>query len=259
MKNDGHLLSFEYVKEHRENLLPKISEGCVELEKILNFCVDSNMPTIACCAGHKLGDKPYITMIYDKNTRRKINGFLNKLVNIKNVEVMFSTTGFTDNPFNVSIYTKRGNRDKIFSIINDCLCGGVESEYLRNDLNLVLNIAIMLDYRGNNANVRILNKQFQSKYMIGIYQKYEKGTIFDEYSEKNKKGSFGMHYYLYRDSKNLQLVSDEYEILHSDHGFRCYGFHISSDVSANEKVDRINEYNDEYAQHNGGSIRRWRT
>lgn len=256
MKNSGLLLSFDYVKENREELLPKISEGCLELEKILNFCVDKDMPTIACCAGHKIGDKPYITMYYDKNTRKKINGFLNKLESVLGIKVMFSTIGFTNNPFSVTIYTKMSNRDKVFSIINDCLSANIEDEYLSEELNIVLNIAIMLDYRQQCANVSLYNKRFQQMYMVGVYGKQWEGNILDEYKDKKKiqKDPYKMTYYLYKDIKKLKLVSDEYEILHKN-GFSYHGFHILANVSPNEKVDRIIEYN-QLIERENGSIRR---
>lgn len=254
MKNTEMLLSFDMVKANREGIVPRISEGCKQLEDILNHCIDLNMPTIACCAGHKLGDYPYITMSYTKDTRKKINGFLNKLSNVKNIQIMFSTTGFTDNPFNVTIYTSRSNRDNVFEIINECLKCGVESELLNSDMEVALNLAIDMDYRQDYSTVTIFNKLFQKKYMVGVYGPQFSGNVFDEHKDSKKNGSFGMTYYLYKKKEKLKIISDSLEQLHNMFKFRN-GFQISSCAHVNEKIDRMDEYNG-LLRNETGSIRR---
>ena len=242
MKNTEKLLSFEEVKENKDIIVPRIAEGNIALENILIYCIDKNMPTIACCAGHKLTDKPYITMHYNDKTRRHINGFLNRL-NGMNIEIMFSTTGFTHNPFSVTIYANMLNRDKVFNIIESSLKEDIQNEYLSRDLDDLLNVAIDMDYKGDYVTASIFHKPFKEKYMLGIYGKQWKGNIFEEYSDRIKNGSYGITYYLYRNSDTLKLVSKDIEKLlpffkHRD------GFIIKSDISANEKVDRISEFND---------------
>ena len=241
------LLSFDMVKKNRNEIVPRISEGCRELENILNHCIDLNMPTIACCSGHKMGDYAYITISYTKDTRKKINGFLNKLCDIKGIHIMFSTTGFTNNPFSVTIYTTLSNRDKVFGIINDCLKNNLESDFLNDDLEVGLNLAIDMDYRQEYSTVTIFNKQIQKKYMVGVYGPQMNGNVFDEYKTSKKKGSFGMTYYLYRKKEKLRLVSDVYRLRN--------GFQIYADAHVNEKVDRMDEYN-EILINETGSIRR---
>lgn len=254
MKNTELLLSFESVKANREEIVPRISEGCEGLEKILNHCLDLNMPTIACCAGHKLGDYPYITMTYTKKTRKKINAFLNKLSNVKNIHVMFSTTGYTQNPFNVTIYTSRSNRDRVFEIINGCLEANLESEHLNQDLEVALNVAINLDYRQEYSTVTIFHKPFQKKYMIGLYGPQTKGNVFDEYKNGKRNGSFGMTYYLYRNNERLKLVSDSFEEIFKTFKFRN-GFQISSSALVGEKVDSMDIYNELLKQETGSISR----
>ena len=249
MQNTESLLIFDEVKKNRDVIVPRIAEGNIALENILNYCIDKNMPTIACCTGHKLTDKPYITMHYNKDTRRNINGFLNRL-NGMNVEIMFSTTGFTENPFNVTVYANMLNRDKVFSIISSSLEEGVEDEYLSRDLEDLLNVAIDMDYKGDYVNASIFHKPFKEKYMVEIYGKQYKGNIFEEHSDRVKKGLYGMTFYLYRTSDTLRLVSKDIEKLLPKFRYRD-GFVIKSDISANEKVDRISEFNDILIEENG--------
>ena len=188
MKNTELLLSFDDVKANRDVILPRISEGCSELERILNCCVDYDMPTIACCSGHSFTDHPYIAMNYDGSTRKKINGFLNQLIDVKGIQVCFSTTGFTNNPFNVTVYTNMRNRDMVFGKIANSLESKIEDEFLNDNMNVCLNLAIDMDYQFKYSSVSILNKRLQKKYMVGVYGPQVKGNIFDEYKDSKRTG-----------------------------------------------------------------------
>lgn len=254
MKNTELLLSFEDVKANKEVILPRISEGCKELEKILNYCVDYNMPTIACCSGHHFLDHPYITMYYDQSTRKKINAFLNQLVDVKGIDICFSTTGFTNHPFNVTVYTNMRNRDSVFSMIASSLELNMEEEYLNENMNLCLNLAIDMDYQMKYSTVSIFHKRFQREYLVGLYGPQVKGNIFDEYKNRKRNNDIGMTYYLYRSHKKLKLVVDSLENLIPNYQFRN-GFMISNSSSVNDKVDRMSELNTLLKEENG-TIRR---
>lgn len=254
MQNTEELLSFEEVKANKEIIVPRIAEGNPLLEKIIMYCIDREIPTIACCNGHNKFDKPYITMHYDGSTRRNINAFLNKIKDIEGIEIMFSTTGYTNNPFSVTIYTNMRNRDKTFKIISDTLDSGLESEYLDDDLDAALDIAIDLDYTARYGRVSVLNKRFRMKYMIGIYEACS-GNLYEENSDRKVKGDFGMTYYLYRTSQKVKAASSDLKKLVPTIHYRN-GFMISMASPASEKVDRISELN-RMLDEDKGSIRRF--
>ncbi|MBQ1812657.1 MAG: hypothetical protein II119_01735 [Bacilli bacterium] len=254
MQNTEKLLSFEEVKSNKEIIVPRIAEGNPLLEKIIMYCIDREIPTIACCNGHNVFDKPYITMHYDGSTRRNINAFLNKVKDIEGIEIMFSTTGYTENPFNVTVYTNMKNRDKVFKIIGDTLDSGLESEYLDDDLDAALDIAIDIDYTGRYSIVRVLNKRFRAKYMIGLYKACD-GNIYEDNSDRKVKGDYGMTYYLYRTSKSVRAVASDLKDIIPVVRYRN-GFEISMSSSTTEKVDRISELNRRIEEERG-SIRRF--
>ena len=250
MRNTELLLSFEEVKRNKEEIVPRISEGNPILESIIMLCVDRNIPTIACCNGHTTFDKPYLTIVYNKDTRRNINAFLNKLKSIKGIEIMFSSTGFTNNPFNVTIYANMRNRDTVFGIINETLIKDDKSEYLDSDLEDMVNVAIDLDYNGKYGTVSILNKTFRTKYMLGLYRACE-GNLFEDHSYRKIKADYGMTYYLYRTTESFRLASKDYETLIPEVHYRKAGFKISTTIPVSEKVDRISELNDKLKDENG--------
>lgn len=255
MKNTETLLTFDEVKRNKEIIVPRIAEGNPLLERIIMHCIEMDIPTIACCNGHSIFDKPYITMQYNGDTRKNINAFLNGIKDKKGIEIMFSTTGFTENPFNVTIYTNMQNRDEIFKIIAETLDKDEESEYLDENLESALNVAIDLDYAGRYGRISILNQRFKMKYMLGIYAAC-KGNLFEDYSAKKKQGEYGMSYYLYRTANSIRLASKDFEELIPTVNYRRYGFSISMALPVNDKVDRISELNDSMRE-KSGSIRRF--
>lgn len=253
-RNDGKLIPFEEIVKNREELVPKISEGYQQFEIILNNCIDNGIQTIACCAGHEISDYPYITFVYNRNSRKMINGFLNAIKDTKGTHIMFSTTGCTDNPFNVTVYANMINRDKVFNTIMHSLYEGKKSDTLYDDLNAVLRLAINLDYERNYfATVTLYNKMFMKSFILGLDSPRWKGNIFD----KNKLFYYNngfMSYYLYRNSKTLNIVSKSLEEI-----MKCCkvgDFKLDLDLSVEEKVDNIDKLNDELIK-NTGSIKRY--
>lgn len=254
MKNTEKLLSFEEVKKNKEIIVPRIAEGNPILEKILMHCIDRKIPTIACCIGHKPFDIPYISMQYNKDTRKSINAFLNRIAGMKNVEIMFSTTGFTNNPFNVTVYTHMLNRDEVFSVIEDILSKNIESETLDEAVEAVIHMAINLDFKFEYARVSLINDQFRRKYMIALHEAC-KGNIYEDASDKVKRRDFNMTYYLYRTSEKLRVATADFESLYPVFSYHN-GFVISTSIPTEEKVDRMSELNDILMEEKG-TIRRY--
>ncbi len=246
MRNTEILIPFELVKKNRDKIVSKISEGCKELERLLNDCIDLDIQTIACCAGHGLQYKPYIYISYDTNTRKKINAFLNKLKDIKGIEITFSTTGYTNNPFSIAIYTKMNNRDKVFSVIAQSLEENNESDYLDENISVALRLAINMDYCFlGTAMVTLYNRSFQKKYMIDMFNFHKNPVenIMDKYSDKEKQ-KYEVKYYLCKTKEKLEIISDKIEELFPNFYLKN-GFKISSHISFSEKVDMISEYKNE--------------
>lgn len=146
------------------------------------------------------------------------------------------------------------NRDSVFSMIASSLELNMEDEYLNENMNLCLNLAIDMDYQMKYSTVSIFHKRFQREYLVGLYGPQVKGNIFDEYKSRKRNNDIGMTYYLYRSHKKLKLVVDSLENLIPNYQFRN-GFMISNSSSVNDKVDRMSELNTLLKEENG-TIRR---
>lgn len=246
-RNSSCLIPFEEFKENRD-LVFNISEGNIHLYSILNFCIDNNIPTVACCAGHQSHDLPYITFIYNKNTRFRINSFLNKISFIKNVEVMFSSSGKDYNDFSVTVYTKMYNRDLVFSIIDDCLKSGFMDEYLNDDLSVCLNFAVNINYNlefsfVSHYNVYIFNKFLRSRYMVGLYNNNVAVKYLDSQND-GKREFFGRKYYLYRTKKKFEITNSELQKMYPFFwiGNKSLRFGVPSNDDVNIKVDNLQDF-----------------
>ncbi len=227
------------------------SEGYNIFEEILNFCLNNNVPTIACCKGHQLLDNPYMTFIYNKDSRLLINGFLNQLKNIPGVHIMFATTGFTDNPFNVTVYTNMLNRDKVFNIIDNSLKNYHQSETLYDKLNACLRLAINLDYTEYGmAQITLYNQLFTKFLTANLNGPFTLWDTFDE-NKSSKQG----HYYIYRSSKQLDIISDYIEKFHEM--LHIGKLSISAFATTEQKVDGITSFNEELEQGKGTISRRF--
>lgn len=246
-KNNGSLIPFIELKNDN-HLVYDISEGNSYLYSILNFCVDNDIPTVACCAGHKSRDLPYITFIYNKRTKCIINGFLNKISSMKDVEVMFSSSGKKYNDFSVTVYTKMYNRDLIFSMIADCLRSGIKDEHLNDDLNVCLNFAVDINYNlefsfVSHYNIYIFNRFLRSKYMVGVYAKSIGKSILSvlDYTTDKKTNVYGKDYYLYRTKKKFMIANEAFERICPFFwvGNKCLQFGIPSNDDVNTKVDNL--------------------
>ena len=225
------------------------SEGYNTFEEILNFCLDNGVPTVACCKGHKMHDFPYMSFIYNKNSRKLINGFLNDLQNIKGVRIMFSTTGFTENPFSVTVYSNLFNRDTVFSIINNSLKKRQENDVLTDKLNAALRLSINLDYADLGiAHITLYNELFHRIFSAKLCGMFVHGNLMAE-----NKSSGISPIYMYRSTKQLDLISDSIEKMHEL--FQKGDFSISAFATPQEKVDGITSFNTEQERLTGSISR----
>lgn len=173
MNNDtrnpnGQVLPFSYVIQHKEELLPVMSEGSEHLYRILDYCINNNFPTIACCAGHNLFDAPYITIEYNEKDKRQLNAVLNRLRKINGINIMFSTRGQTSNNFNVTVYTSTRNRDLVFNTMATILESGLEEDILIDDYKIALDLALEKDNESSYTSITIFNSLLKRKYMLSL-------------------------------------------------------------------------------------------
>lgn len=215
------------------------SEGYKNFEEILSLCLNNGLPTIACCKGHHVSDSPYMTFIYNKNTRKMINAFLNDLQKVKGVQIMFSSTGFTDNPFNVTVYSNMFNRDKVFNTINNSLKNRQQSDQLYSKLNAALRLTLNLDYTDlGTAHITLYNRLFHDIFSVKLNGMFLQSDLFDEY-----KSYSSSPLYIYRSDKQLDIISDDIEKVHEL--FQIGNFELSAFATPEQKADGIADYNNE--------------
>ncbi|MBQ9319063.1 MAG: hypothetical protein IJR82_05470 [Bacilli bacterium] len=225
------------------------SEGYNTFEEILNFCLNNRVSTLACCKGHNIGDCPYMTFVYNKDSRKLINGFLNGLQRIKGIQIMFSTTGDTNNPFNVTVYANMFNRDKVFNLINNSLKNRQESDELYSQLNAALRLSINLDYTDLGlAHITLYNKLFNSIFSARLMGMFVQSDLISEHK------SYGVSpMYMYRSAEQLDMISDSIEKMHEL--FYRGNFSMSAFATTQEKVDGIMNFNTEQERETGSISR----
>lgn len=257
---NGMLLPFEQVKANKDVILPIISEGNNIFFDILSYCVDNNIPTISCCIGHKMFDLPYITMVYSPQTCKLINGFLNRIKDISNVRITFSSTGFSNNRFCVTVYSNMSHRDLVFSTIRDCLFNGVMDNYLYNDVHVCLDIALTLDMLCETYNITVYNSFFKKKFLINLYGPLCKNSCFISSSSSYKYNYASKStFYLYKNLEKIQVVNEHLKKMYD--GLDYYPMASTQDlhyriIASSGVYDKLNEidYINCYLEENNGSV-----
>lgn len=203
---NGNVLPFYYVREHKEELLPVLSEGSEHLYRILDYCTSNNFPTIACCAGHHLFDEPYVTIEYNEQTKNQLNAVLNRLRQINGINIMFSTKGLTSNNFNVTIYTNTRNRDLVFNTIAAVLESGLEEEILIDDYKIALDLALKKDNNPTYTSITIYNKLLRRKYMLSVGMRDIDNNIINSVKKFRIKNNITGSYIYSLSRKKMDIV-----------------------------------------------------
>lgn len=262
INESGMLLPFEQLKANKDVILPIISEENKILEDILCFCVDNNMPTISCCAGHKRFDLPFISMVYNSHTSRRINGFLNRIKDIPGVRITFSSTGFSNNKFGVTVYSNMSHRDFVFSVIHDCLISEICDDYLYNDVHVCLDIALTLDMLFQTCNITVYNSFFKKKFLINLYGPSTRNNLFNSSSSSCKYNDISKStFYLYKGYEKIEIVNqklkDAYDGLDFYPAYTSDGLHyrVLAGCGVYEKLREIDLING-YLEDKNGTVSR---
>ncbi len=249
MKNTEKVIPFVQVKANRENIVPRISEGYAPLEKIINLCIDDNIPTIACCKGHHPLDEAYICFAYTDYTQSYLNACLNRIRTIPGIEICFGTTT-RNNPFSVKIGAKMFNRDKVFKIIATCLECTFQDEKLSPDIEAALRITANLDLAGIDGMLSINRKITSLKYWLMTFEETERYELATHL--KDMGSHYGRNYYLCHESQALALAAGSIEKMHVIFK-HPEGFIIKANEPTDMKVAMIDKINTcmegEYGEH----------
>lgn len=86
--NNGRPIDSTTVEESEKSLaIIEWSEGDVALSDAIISCTENQIPTLASCAGHKITDSPYLTMIITPQNLGRILNIMNELSEKRGVDI----------------------------------------------------------------------------------------------------------------------------------------------------------------------------
>ena len=207
-------------------------------------------------------DLAYITMVYSSDSYRIINGFLNKIKDISNVRITFSSTGFSDNKFSVTVYSNMSHRDLVFSTIDYCLYNGVRDDFLYNDVHVCLDLALTMDMLCETCNVTVYNSFFKKKFLVNLYGSSYKNCFFSELSNSSKYNDISNStFFLYKNMERVESLNQELKNLYDGLDYYprsvCDDFHyrIIASSSVYDKLQHIDNISS-FLEQNVGSVSR---
>lgn len=105
-------------KEERASVIRIWAEGNEHLENAITNCVNNNIETWACCAGHHYSDFPYLSMKIDEKNKGKILSIMNDLVGMSGITIDLSFMQKGGQGEVLTITSNMRNRNRCFDIIS---------------------------------------------------------------------------------------------------------------------------------------------
>ena len=88
--NNGKVIDVSTLSKNEYNLAKKEwSEGNYELEQLLIYCLENNIVTQACCAGHENTEYSFIQFDFNENNMEALIAIISKFYNIPGVSMDF--------------------------------------------------------------------------------------------------------------------------------------------------------------------------
>ena len=228
--NDGKPTDIEDIPQEELSLAVKDwSEGSKSLEDAMTACIDSGIPTYASCKGHRITDKPYLSLVITKENIGQILNIMNEVNKKRNIEIRLSYLEATQRggkPVSIcTIYSGMLNRDTIFRIIEQASQENIELEEADDDVRTMMELHKTLRTNGQfgTFNMVTLKKGLVSKdmYITNIYPDTGLEYKYNDYKLKQKKGSEYMEYHIGKDKETIHSLIED----------------ISEDFTVNDKDD----------------------
>lgn len=253
-------INFNLLKEKQEEYIGKVSGDDANLEDTIRNCISADIPVLSCKSSNNIFSSGKITLEYNSTTLESVTAIINEVSKIKGTKIVFSTTGNTNKPFNVTLIANGPVKDKMFNTISQCIREGRKERKLNPKLIDALNVAITSDYLRTTSKVTVYNNLFKKKYMI------------ESAGLNNSLGEFAGNY---NHGKKFALFKDKYAVNASDlqnislcmkgilprvkytEKITKNGFLLDMNRSPLYKVANIDKFNADYAD-TTGSIRRTR-
>lgn len=153
------------------------AEGNYELEQLLIYCLDNNIITRACCAGHENTEDSFIQFEFNENNLESIIAIIKKFYNIPGVEMSFIKEPGIVSSFGIRINKEHANQ--FFKDIRESLImrKSIKIDDLTSDMLAILNAMIThkvpheylefqhhLDQNGHSLFVATTNVDYSETY-----------------------------------------------------------------------------------------------
>lgn len=219
--NNGSLISFENIKENREQAVLELAENNDGLFHLLNTCIDNDIKTIASC-----GDKSlHITFEINDKTRSSLITLVtildvfynnnNKIFDIK----LGNSKKMCDLYLDVHILTSFEESFKYFKAMSIILNSSIKIDYYEK-YNLMEKLVLGLSLFIDNVSIELFNESFNNKncnydYIlhIGKDNKIKEKNIVEEFKKLDRYHKWeNFDSYGIVDSDMLQLLIDNFKL-----------------------------------------------